>query len=101
MFGSIGKFLHELHTAKRRGASGFLAILAAVPAVVLTILIIVMVLGSLDSTMGTMDLGVKGNSTRTQIFTNVWNGMSMTPIVIIILFASVVLGAIGLLGIRG
>lgn len=99
MFGIVRKIRHAL--ANRRGASGFLAVLAAVPAVVLTILVIVMVLGSLDTTMGNMDLGAEGNDTRTEIFTNVWNGMSMTPIVIIILFASVVLGAIGLLGLRG
>lgn len=86
---------------KRRGNSGFLAVLAAVPVVILTILIIVQVVGSLDTTMGGMDFGAEGNATREDVFTNTWNGLQMVPIVIIILFASVVLGAIGLLGLRG
>jgi hypothetical protein len=86
---------------KRRGQAGFLAILGAVPVVILTILIIVQVVGSLDTTMSAMDFGTDGNSTRDTVFTNTWNGMAMVPIVVIILFASVVLGAIGLLGIRG
>jgi len=85
----------------RRGNSGFLSILGAVPVVILTILIIVQVVGSLDTTMSDMDFGTNGNATRTTVFTNPWNGLAMVPIVIIILFASVVLGAIGLLGIRG
>lgn len=82
----------------RRGAGGFLSVLAAVPVVILTILIIVQVVGSLNSTMGAMDFGAQGNATRDTLFTNTWNGLNMVPIVIIILFASVILGAIGLLG---
>ena len=82
----------------RRGEGGFLSVLAAVPVVILTILIIVQVVGSLDSTMGAMDFGTEGNSTRDTLFSNTWNGLNMVPIVIIILFASVILGAIGLLG---
>jgi hypothetical protein len=82
----------------RKGSSGFLGVLAAVPVVILTILIIVQVVGSLDSTMGSMDFGADGNATRDAVFSNTWNGLNMVPIVVIILFASVILGAIGLLG---
>jgi len=88
----------------RRGNSGFLSVLGAVPVVILTILIIVQVVGSLDNTFNGMFNATTqplANSTAEIIFSNTWNGLAMVPIVIIILFASVVLGAIGLLGIRG
>jgi len=88
----------------RRGNSGFLSILGAVPVVILTILIIVQVVGSLDQTFeGTYNatLFPQQNATMEAVFNNSFNGLAMVPIVIIILFASVVLGAIGLLGIRG
>jgi len=81
--------------------SRFGMILASVPTVILTVLVIVMVIGSLDTTMGDMDFGAEGNSTRDNIFTNTWNAMSMTPIIPLILIASIVLGAIGLLRLGG
>jgi len=81
--------------------SRFGMILASVPTVILTVLVIVMVIGSLDTTMGDMDFGAEGNNTRDDIFTNTWNAMSMTPIIPLILIASIVLGAIGLLRLGG
>jgi len=81
--------------------SRFATILAAVPSVILTVVVIVMVLGSMDTTTAAMDLGSEGNSTRDDIFTQTWNAMSMTPVIPLILIASVVLGAIGLLQLGG
>jgi hypothetical protein len=88
----------------RRGQTGFLAILGAVPVVILTILIIVQVVGSIDNVFVDMFNSTtqsEANTTAEAVFSNSWNGIAMIPIVVIILFASVVLGAIGLLGIRG
>ena len=93
----VGLFPKSL-LVKRKAQGNFISLLTAVPVVILTILILVQVTGSLDTTMSAMDMGAEGNATRDTVFTNTWNGFRMVPIVVIILFASVVLGAIGLLG---
>lgn len=79
----------------------FAALLAAVPSFILTLIVIVMVVGSLDTTTNSMDLGADGNATRDSVFTNTWNALGMTPVIPLILIASVVLGAVGMLRLGG
>ena len=81
--------------------SHFALVLSSIPTVILTVLLIIMVVGSLDTTMGAMDFGAEGNDTRDDIFTNTWNALSITPIIPLILIASIVLGSIGLLRLGG
>lgn len=81
--------------------SRFALVLSSIPTVILTVLVIIMVVGSLETTMGAMDFGAEGNDTRDDLFTNTWNALAMTPIIPLILIASIVLGSIGLLRLGG
>ena len=81
--------------------TNFTFILSSILMVILTVLLIIIVAGSLDTTMGAMDFGAEGNDTRDDLFTNTWKALTMTPIIPLILIASIVLGSIGLLRLGG
>ena len=79
----------------------FALVLSSISTVILTVLVIIIIVGSLDTTMGAMDFGAEGNDTRDDLFTNMWNALAMTPIIPLILIASIVMGSIGLLRLGG
>jgi hypothetical protein len=69
----------------------------AMVALVITILCALIISGNLQSVASTMDFGVQGNATRTTLFNNTWQGLTLTSIGIIVAAAvgilSLVIGA--------
>lgn len=56
----------------------------AMVALIICVLIALIISANLQTVADSMDLGVTGNATRTTLFTNVWTGLTLASVGIII-----------------
>lgn len=63
-------------------------------ALVVVILVTLILAGQLQTVANTMNLGVQGNATRTQLFNNTFTGLNLASVAIIIAAAVGILGLV-------
>lgn len=87
-------FLSKLKINKRAMSGVIIALVVTLVTIGIVLPVGLMITGEMDSTTDALDLGATGNTTRDNLFSNIYTGYDLSNILPLIVAASVVIAAV-------